>query len=569
MAAPQGYFQNVNQDLLSRIPLTAKTVLEVGCGSGALGAAYKYRNPSVRYLGMEAMPEPAAQARQVLDEVICGDVEDLSHGFDCLSEVDCLVYGDVLEHLKDPWKCLERQVPLLSKDGVLLACIPNVQHWSVIANLLTGEWPLEDQGIFDRTHLRWFTQASIETTMQDLGLHIHQIIPRVFGVEKAKQFALQLAPALQNLGIDLQTAFSGMAPLQYVVTVGRQPRKSLRLHGHSNINPPSMGEVRILQPFRALATIPEVGWKYSKKSITFDEFDVKSQRKVFVWQRPLFTKSNEDCAAIRTLIKNGYVVVVDWDDDPRFWPAISETDFLTFQIVHAVQVSTPEIAEVIKPYNPNVRVFPNALEVMPQERNVVATKNHLKLFFGALNRENDWLPLIETLNDVFRADPVFWSISVVHDRRFYDSIDLPESKKSFTSLCDYRQYLDVMSQCDIALMPLSDTPFNRMKSDLKAIEAGAHGLALLASNIVYSKSIADGVTGAIFEDPDQMKMHLQSWRKDPSQVSRLGLAAREWVSSNRLAAHQVGDRYAWYQSLCDRKELLNAQLMGRVPELAE
>ena len=141
----QTYYRNVNPDLLERIPLNARTVVEVGCGSGALGAVYKLRNPQVRYIGVEAMPGPAAEAAKVLDQVIVGDAEDPHLFGDDVQNVDCLVYGDVLEHLINPWDCLKRHLDLLADDGLVAACIPNVQHWSVIASLLSGEWPLEDQ----------------------------------------------------------------------------------------------------------------------------------------------------------------------------------------------------------------------------------------------------------------------------------------------------------------------------------------------------------------------------------------------------------------------------------------
>ena len=52
--------------------------------------------------------------------------------FPPLPPLDALVYGDVLEHLREPWAVLARHVPLLSDDGLLIACIPNVQHWSVL-----------------------------------------------------------------------------------------------------------------------------------------------------------------------------------------------------------------------------------------------------------------------------------------------------------------------------------------------------------------------------------------------------------------------------------------------------
>ena len=68
----QSYYRNVNPDLLDRIPLNAKAVVEVGCGTGALGGAYKLRNPQVHYIGVEAMSEPAAQASGVFVGVSLG-----------------------------------------------------------------------------------------------------------------------------------------------------------------------------------------------------------------------------------------------------------------------------------------------------------------------------------------------------------------------------------------------------------------------------------------------------------------------------------------------------------------
>ena len=111
------YYGNVNPDLLSRIPLSASRVLEIGCGSGSLGRAYKLRNPSAIYCGLELDSASAEQARHHLDHVVCVDVEafDLAEEFDQL--FDCIVYGDVLEHLKDPWTCLERHAaPDTSRD---------------------------------------------------------------------------------------------------------------------------------------------------------------------------------------------------------------------------------------------------------------------------------------------------------------------------------------------------------------------------------------------------------------------------------------------------------------------
>ena len=59
----QSYYRNVNPDLLDRIPLNIQAVLEVGCGTGALGGAYKLRNPQVHYIGVEEIGRASCRER--------------------------------------------------------------------------------------------------------------------------------------------------------------------------------------------------------------------------------------------------------------------------------------------------------------------------------------------------------------------------------------------------------------------------------------------------------------------------------------------------------------------------
>ena len=93
------YPDHLNADLLDRIPLGAAIVLDVGCSTGALGAAYRRLNPRARLLGIEADPAAAEVAARRLDEVAVVDVEDDPLPFQLDRPIDCIIYGDVLEHL--------------------------------------------------------------------------------------------------------------------------------------------------------------------------------------------------------------------------------------------------------------------------------------------------------------------------------------------------------------------------------------------------------------------------------------------------------------------------------------
>src|SRR5260370_27088200 len=123
-----------NPRLLARFPLDARLIVDVGCAAGALGAAYKRRTPACRYIGIEGDMARARIAATRIDQVVVTDIEThpLDFGAD---KIDCLIYGDVLEHLRDPWSVLQRHVEALSETGTLLLCMPNVEHWSFAERL--------------------------------------------------------------------------------------------------------------------------------------------------------------------------------------------------------------------------------------------------------------------------------------------------------------------------------------------------------------------------------------------------------------------------------------------------
>src|ERR1700761_6973895 len=133
------------------------------------------------------------------------------------------------------------------------------------------------------------------------------------------------------------------------------------------------------------------------------------------------------------------------------------------------------------------------------------------------------------LNEVAEKAGERLRFSVVHDQGFFDALRTPH--KQFTPTCDYDTYLTLLGQCEISLMPLEDTPFNRAKSDLKFIEAGAARLAAVASGVMYSDSIDDGRTGLLFHSPDELRDRLLRLVAMPELARSLGDAARSYVAN--------------------------------------
>jgi glycosyltransferase involved in cell wall biosynthesis len=550
-----------NTDLLERIPLTAQSVLDVGCNGGALGTAYRRFNPRALLLGIEPDATAAELAARRLDRVAAVDVERNPLPFVLDRPIDCIIYGDVLEHLRDPWAVLRRHAEALSEDGTMVICVPNVHHWSFADRLLRGTWKYEPDGLLDETHLRWFSLDSMREGLEAVGLLPHDVSPRVFDAEKAKEFATAIAPALHNLGVDPAAYARRAAPLQYVWRAVKRPRPMLSVASSMLAPVGGVSHVRIVYPMQALRSDPGVLTQIGVSEVTNPAPDTPH---IFILHRPLLS-GERGAQVISKLLSEGWVIVTEFDDHPDHFGMLDAEDQLAFRGVHAVQVSTPALAAVLRTRNPEIAVFPNAIRALPELRNFLDPQI-LTLFFGALNRERDWAPLMPVLNEVAQKAGDRLRFSVVHDRAFFDA--LHTSHKRFTPTCDHENYMTLLGQCEISLMPLADTPFNRAKSDLKFIEAGACRVATVASHIMYSDSVEDGSTGLLFHDADELRDRLLRLVAMPELARALGDAARRYVAGERMLAYQVSQRIAWYRSLWARRDKLNLALQARLADLA-
>ncbi len=167
------YYLNCNKHLLKNVPAGLDRVLEFGCSGGMLGKTYKEDNPDTVWHGIDIHKPAVQHAKKLLDDAWSMNANQLKANKTMQkSQYDALVYGDVIEHLIAPEESLPAHLKLLKKGGKVIICIPNIQHWSVMKHVIGGNWTYSDQGILDRTHLRFFTRKSFNTFLARLNLKV-------------------------------------------------------------------------------------------------------------------------------------------------------------------------------------------------------------------------------------------------------------------------------------------------------------------------------------------------------------------------------------------------------------
>lgn len=174
------YYGRPRREMVGHVPATASAVLDIGCGAGAFGAGLKQEwgrlGRPLEVWGVEMDPAAATRAATVLDEVRVGDaagvLRDLPTG-----RFDAIILNDILEHVVDPAELLRLARPLLRPGGCVVSSVPNVRFFpNVVELVVRGRWEYTDEGILDRTHLRFFTRSSAVALFAEAGYRVESVV---------------------------------------------------------------------------------------------------------------------------------------------------------------------------------------------------------------------------------------------------------------------------------------------------------------------------------------------------------------------------------------------------------
>jgi SAM-dependent methyltransferase len=176
------YFEFPRMEIAPLLPDRIDRVLEIACGDGAT-CKWLRAHGTVRYaVGIDLMPDAAGRAESVFDVALSGNVETMEFP---AGTFDLILALDVLEHLIDPWQVVRRLQTMLNPGGTMIVSIPNITHYSIcIPMFLRGQWSYTDEGLLDRTHLRFFTRRTAVDLVTGSGL----VMDKMMCVQRGPRF---------------------------------------------------------------------------------------------------------------------------------------------------------------------------------------------------------------------------------------------------------------------------------------------------------------------------------------------------------------------------------------------
>lgn len=184
------------------IPYGSK-VLEIGCGSGRLSNILTIKKKCRVYcVDKDHVISRFASGKCL--EILTIDIENTELPYE-ERFFDCIILGNVLEHMKEPERVLMRLRKYLADNGSLIYSIPNIVNWYSRMSIFLGKFEYEDGTVFDRDHLRFFDLISARKLAIDAGYRIVwlDVTPSIYLYKEKLNFIwYQLAKAWKNLFAD-------------------------------------------------------------------------------------------------------------------------------------------------------------------------------------------------------------------------------------------------------------------------------------------------------------------------------------------------------------------------------
>lgn len=518
------------------IPPRSKSVLEI---TGEVSADF------------ETTKEKFLEIQPKCNYTVAKNFSTLNKNFDVI-----LIQSAVIGNLKNSElvKLIKTSAKFLNPKGRLIFTLDNLGYADNIMALITGQPPK-----FKIT----LSRVELEQAIDDSGLNKFGLMNAARRVEVARGVA--------------EAAKIDISVFAYIISATPEelpePTSIQVITGERKV----CGSKRVFDPLSFIATDPNISnffYDIGQPYRIWDDKDFK--KRIFINQRMSFNTFTEGKNFFGRIKELGYLYIDEMDDHPVRWKdGYEKTGNINFIGVHGIQTSTEYLAEYFRQFNPNVKVFPNHLRNISPLRDFKNQKKApTRIFFGALNRDEEFRDLLPLLNKVAQKYGEKVEFKILANKELFE--DLEAKNKTLIGdpevyngqFVPYEKYLETLQETDIALLPLLDNEFNRSKSDLKFIECAACGAAVLASPVVYSNTIKDGANGLIYNDKKEFMQKLQILIDRREKRYEMATAAYNYVKNNRLLSQHYEERMDWYNELFAKLDELNEETQARIDKIA-
>ena len=424
----------------------------------------------------------------------------------------------------------------LTNTGTIIFTLDNIGHGENLQALLEGKPPK-----FKVT----LTHDELSDAIEEAGLSVMRSLNAGRGIQIKRQLA-ELAQTELAVFVYIFTAYKSEPPKKTLIQT---------LIGESTVCAPS----RVHMPNAFFMTEPNVFIVASPVGKQYHLFEQEQfEQRIF----------------FNVLRKKEILFISEMDDHPILWEDdYKKTAWINFRAVHAIQTSTPYLADYFRQFNPHVTVFANHLRRLPPPRDFDAElkqKKPVTIFFGALNRDGDFIELLPLLNKIAKQYGKKVAFKILSRRNLFEALQaenkefVGDMKRYEGQFVTYEEYEAAIRASDIALLPLRDNEFNRSKSDLKFIECAGNGAVVLASPVVYANSVEEGNTGFIYRDEREFTNKLNLLIRNKNLRRMVAEKAYAYVKRERLMSQHYEERLEWYRELLTRLPELTAEAEKRI-----
>lgn len=215
-------------------------------------------------------------------------------------------------------------------------------------------------------------------------------------------------------------------------------------------------------------------------------------------------------------------------------PQILENIRLNAAAADMVTVTTEPLAEVMRQFNDNVVVIPNFIDEKFLDYESTSDPEFVNV--GWAGSTTHFMDFKDTNRMLRKAAERLPETRFVFAGGDYGMNAFPEGRyKHLPYQFILEDHFMNVSQFDIGLAPLKRHVFNDSKSWIKALEYGALGLPMIASNVTpYRAFVKDKETGFLVRQEYDWIKYITALVKDEDMRKEMGAAAKALAAENTI-----------------------------------